>query len=473
MEDPQFEHILRFPPFDPPPGFGAIYRPGDEIGHRTLPGTPGEGQNAEEPIMIGSSDEESGDDDPVMIAVRRQDPRRTLGELRARLLNNRYGTPIPRAREDGLRIMSPPPAVPPLPLHAHFHRRADWPHPHPHSHHHAIQAIQQRLIGSNIRNDIFQQLVGPDRVGRLLGMMFGPNEYGAGAGGAEGLGARQVEEYDTRMTHARAKPRIGFTYDFAPDEEDEDQVRKPAVRTRTTIIIPDSPPTRPVDRKGKGRAIDEVLDLESDEWNQDVGASTSASGSASGSTVASPPRKKRKTAVEVVEVLSDDELEILEEEEEEAKAESKVQTILVCAGCRRPLRMGGDRLWALRCGHMIDSRCYRQLGERPIVPEDIPVLPEPEPELVATTMTTTSTSTSGRGKKKRRGGGGGGKSRAKSKAAPLAAPPPAPVPYVAETIEWTCPVFKCGRVHWSERVVTSGTSAWQPMKDTGAVGVFV
>ncbi|KAG8725363.1 hypothetical protein FRC09_001167 [Ceratobasidium sp. 395] len=471
MDGLEFEHPLQLPPFDPPPGFGAIYRPGDEIGHRTLPGTPGEGQNAEEPIMIGSSDEED-DDEPVMTGLGIRDERRTLEELRTRLLNGRRGTPIPRAREDGLRIMSPPPAVPPLPLHAHFHRRADWPHPHQHPHHHALQDIQQRLA-SGIRNDVWQRLIGPDRVGRFLGMMFGPNGYGAGAGGAGGPGAREVEEYDTRMTHARAKPRIGFTYDFAPDEEDEDQPKKPAVRTRTTIIIPDSPPTKPVDRKGKGRAIDEVLDLESDEWNQDVGASTSAGGSASGSTIASPPRKKRKT-VEVVEVLSDDdEFEILEEEEE-TQAESKVQTVLVCAGCRRPLRMGGDRLWALRCGHMIDSRCYRQLGERPIVPEDIPVLvPDPEPEPVATTTTSTSTSTSGRGKKKRRGGGGG-KSRAKGKTtAPVAAPPPAPVPYVAETIEWTCPVFKCGRVHWSERVVTGGTSAWQPMKDTGAVGVFV
>ncbi|KAG8711223.1 hypothetical protein FRC09_020713 [Ceratobasidium sp. 395] len=56
--------IRSFPLFDPPPGFGAIYRLDNEIGHRTLPGTPGEGQNAEEPIMIGSSDEED-DDEPV------------------------------------------------------------------------------------------------------------------------------------------------------------------------------------------------------------------------------------------------------------------------------------------------------------------------------------------------------------------------------------------------------------------------
>ena len=62
------------------------------------------------------------------------------------------------------------------------------------------------------------------------------------------------------------------------------------------------------------------------------------------------------------------------------------------------------------------------------------------------------------------------KGKGKGKAAPVPAPP---VPHVAETLEWVCPVNMCGRVHWSERVVTGGTSAWQPMKETGAVGVFV
>ncbi|KAG8700238.1 hypothetical protein FRC09_006091 [Ceratobasidium sp. 395] len=290
--------------------------------------------------MIGSSDEESEGDDPAMIGVRHANPSCTQRQPANYVSTSRGPAPpapraLPSTRGLATSSSTPSPSRPP------GHPATAW------------------LIGSNIRNDIWQQLVGPDRVGRFLGMMFGPNGYGAGAGGAQGPGARQVEEYDTRMTHARAKPQIGFTYDFAPDEEDEDQVKKPAVRTRMTIIIPDLPPIQPVE--GKGRAIEEVLDLESDEWNQDIGASatTSAGGSASGSTIAAPPRKKRKTAVEVIEVLSnDDEFEI-EEEEEETQAESKVQTVLVCAGCRRPLRMGGDWLWTLRCGHMIDSRCYR------------------------------------------------------------------------------------------------------------------
>ncbi|KAG8701837.1 hypothetical protein FRC08_003876 [Ceratobasidium sp. 394] len=294
-------------------------------------------------------------------------------------------------------------------------------------------------------------------------MVFGPlgaDQHGQANGQNQGPG--QNQEYDVRMTHARAKPRIGFSFDFAPDEDEEGvEAKAPPVRTRTTIIIPDSPPLQPVDRKGKGRAVDEVLDLESDEWNAD-GPSTSASGS-----VSSPPRKKRKTAVEIVEVLSDDEMDTDKSSEPRVTSTAvepeKVQTVLVCASCRRPLRMGGDRLWALRCGHMIDSRCYRKLAEREIVPEDVPML-EAEPSVEETTT---------RKRKRRATGGRGGKTKGKGKAGASAAAPAPPVPHVAETIEWTCPVPKCGRAHWSERVVTGATSVWQPMKETGAVAVFV
>ncbi|KAG9082181.1 hypothetical protein FRC07_014286 [Ceratobasidium sp. 392] len=219
---------------------------------------------------------------------------------------------------------------------------------------------------------------------------------------------------------------------------------------------------------------EDVLDLESDEWAElEQGTSGGGSSSASGSGTGSPPRKKRKVegkkAVEIVEVLSDDEEDTdgaeLTQEEEKVGPEEKVQTVLVCAMCRRPLRMGGDRLWALRCGHMIDSRCYRKLGERPIVPEEIVQL-EPSPSAP------TPVAAPSRGKKRGNASRGRGRGKGKGKA-PVAPPAPsAPVPYVAETIEWSCPVLKCGRTHWSERVVTGATSVWQPVKDTGAVGVF-
>ncbi|KAG9095271.1 hypothetical protein FRC06_009967 [Ceratobasidium sp. 370] len=441
MADLDFHHrLLPFASRAAIPGPGLTLA---AIRDRTLPGTPSEGQNAEEPIMIGSSDEEDEGEDERPLAHMHFGPGRgTIAEQRVRLHNNRTGTPIPHAHENGLRIMSPPPPLPQHALH-HFHRRPDWPHPH----HQHIQAIHQRLAASGIRPpEVLQRLIGHDRVGRLLGLVFGP--YAAeqpGQANGQNQGPNQNQEYDVRMTHARAKPRIGFSYDFVPDEDEEAsagvETKAPAVRTRTTIIIPDSPPSRPVDRKGKGRAVDEVLDLESDEWNASPGP-----------------------AVEIVEVLSDDEMDTDKASEPQVTTQviepEKVQTVLVCASCRRPLRMGGDRLWALRCGHMIDSRCYRKLAERLIVPEDVPML-EAEPVEETTTR-----------KKRRRTGGRGGKTKGKGKAATLAAPAP-PVPRVAETLEWVCPVNMCGRVHWSERVVTGGKSAWQPMKETGAVAVFV
>ncbi|KAG8716474.1 hypothetical protein FRC08_009452 [Ceratobasidium sp. 394] len=253
----------------------------------------------------------------------------------------------------------------------------------------------------------------------------------------------QTHDYDVRMTHARAKPRVGFSYDFTPDEGKESaaaEAKPPPVRTRTTIIIPDSPPSQPVDRKGKRRAVDEVLDLESGEWNSLVG-----SGSSTSALLTLHPRKKEEKVLEVIELLSDDEMDTDKEGELE-----KVQTVLVCTSCRRPLRMGGDRLWALRCGHMIDARCYRKLAERPIAPKDMPVL---DAEFSVERMTA--------------------RKRKRLTAMKSAAMPAPPVPHVAETIEWTCPVALCGRAHWSERVVMGGTSAWQPVKETGAVGVFV
>ncbi|KAG8718530.1 hypothetical protein FRC08_005086 [Ceratobasidium sp. 394] len=275
------------------------------------------------------------------------------------------------------------------------------------------------------------------------------DQHGPANGQNQNLGRNQ--EYDVRMTHARAKPRIGFSFDFTPDEDEEASdaaVTKPSpVRIRTTIIIPDSPPSRPVDRKGKKRAMDEVLDLELEERNQSVGSGPSASAS-----VSSPPRKKRKPEAAVKEVI-----EILEPgAEADTTRENKVRTVLVCVSCRRPLRMDGV-LWALRCGHMIDSRCYPKLAERP-VPEGTPML-DAEPSAAEATI---------RRRRLPTAGGWGEKGKGKGKAA---APP---VPHVAKTVEWACPVAMCGRTHWSElRVANDGTSVWEPMKETGAVRAFV
>jgi len=280
-----------------------------------------------------------------------------------------------------------------------------------------------------------------------------------------------------RMTHASVKPRIGDSYDFAPDEDEEETMEStatetkpfaPHVRTRTTIIIPDSPPLRPVDRKGKGRArdedLDEVWDLEADDWiaPHNNGTSVSTPGSSS-----SRGKKRKRQAVEIVEVLSDDESDSESGHASASTATSaassqsvkpeKMQTVLVCASCRRPLRTGGDKLWALRCGHMIDSRCYRKLAEQPASPDDI----------VAANEEAVVDEGQGKSKRRRKASGGRSKGKGKDKA-------PAPVlPKVVETHEWACPVSNCRRTHWSERVVTGSVSVWQPMKETGAIGVFV
>lgn len=206
-----------------------------------------------------------------------------------------------------------------------------------------------------------------------------------------------VEEFDVRMTHASAKPRIGYTYDFAPDEEDEENAEaKPAtphVRTRTTIIIPDSPPLRPVDRKGKGRARTEDLETDVIDISDDPDPSTYAEsstmspGSSSSQTKSKSKSKKREREHEppqvIVEVLSDDESDnasgsgsgMSSVQSSQSAQPERMQTVLVCASCRRPLRIGGDRLWALRCGHMIDSRCYRKIAERSAGKEEGLVVP--------------------------------------------------------------------------------------------------
>ncbi|KAG8721090.1 hypothetical protein FRC09_008492 [Ceratobasidium sp. 395] len=209
------------------------------------------------------------------------------------------------------------------------------------------------------------------RLRRALAMFFDPPNRPAPV----------PEEYCTEMTHSRPKPREGFTFDFSPDEDDL------SVRTRTVIETPKSPQMRPVDRKGKGRAVQAPIPT----------SCTPASASV-------PPSKRRKrNPVEMVEILSD-----------ESDTERQ-PPVLVCAMCRRPLRMGGDRLWALRCGHMIDSPCYRELAESPIVQEE-----------------------------------------------------------GSETlVDWRCPVRRCRRTHWSECVKVKDEWTWQPLKNAGAVAVFV
>ncbi|CAE6437249.1 unnamed protein product [Rhizoctonia solani] len=155
--------------------------------------------------------------------------------------------------------------------------------------------------------------------------------------------ASEPEPYDMRMTHASARPRLGFTFDFEQPEEEEKvvppRVRIP-VKFKKTIEIPDSPPPEIMGHLGKGKTKAEDAEPED--------------------LMLSDPRHK-----EVIGIYSDDEdkgTSIVSSSQPTFAPATKITSVLICAGCRRPLRTGGDRLWAPRCGHMIDSRCYNALS---------------------------------------------------------------------------------------------------------------
>lgn len=339
-----------------------------------------EGYNRNEPIMIGSSDDEG----------------ENIQYRRTRRLGGPHGTPIPRrAPERNLRIFSPPPVVPPIPYAA-------------------LEAM--RYIDEIGQHELMRMLMADRPILARVQLPFArsrPPEP-------------EPEPYDVRMTHASARPRLGFTFDFEQPEEAEEEkvVQRPRVRVpvkfKQTIEIPDSPPLRAHDRKGKAKAEDiEPEDL-----------------------VLPDARHK-----EIIEIYSDDEEgmndSVASSSQHPPPPVTKLTSVLVCAGCRRPLRTGGDRLWALRCGHMIDSRCYESLS-RPQF-SSLPLLSRlgsPAPALGSVPKRRkTAKAVKGKGKG------------------------------VMESHEWTCPVGGCGKVHKSERM--AGEEDWVPAKDSGAIKVFI
>ena len=132
---------------------------------------------------------------------------------------------------------------------------------------------------------------------------------------------------------------------------------------------------------------------------------------------------------------------------------NRTKPYLACANCPAPLlissayRAPADRVWALRCGHMIDQRCLEALstpttkGELATVhhhpPGDLPILGE-EAVLVK-------------------------KGRTKRAKFSKQTSPPQPDEY-----EWRCPVEGCGTVHWS---VQEG-GRWAQKEGEGALSVY-
>jgi hypothetical protein len=140
---------------------------------------------------------------------------------------------------------------------------------------------------------------------------------------------------------------------------------------------------------------------------------------------------------------------------------TETETTLVCAHCLSPLLLnstGGikGRLWALRCGHILDGECtYTLMRPRPL-PTDkgkapAPAAPTPN---IRTRLRLRPTPPRPALKRKRSSG----------------------ARVARETYEWTCPVGGCGRVH--ESVLFVGEEGdgeegeWGMHGERGAIGIY-
>ncbi|KAJ7314628.1 hypothetical protein DFH08DRAFT_1041250 [Mycena albidolilacea] len=288
--------------------------------------------------------------------------------------------------------------------------------------------------------------------------------------GRGGAGDGEEESYRREWTHPPA-PDAGFVFDFAPPNE----------------ALAASPQP-----KGKGKAKEVVIDV-------------------------------------------DAEVELKQEEKGE------MSTILVCVRCLDPLLVRSDgvpdrgeerrKVWGLRCGHLIDGKCYEELRRPPVSVEDA----ESGGALDTSADLEVEAESQGKGKGKGKareeereeedelvdedaGPSGSGsdniRSRLRSRASAsgshghhhhhihtrahtqpisgafdVAVPPPPPPPRAAAAKrrkgkgrakpkpkprvearwEWTCPVAGCGRVHGSELV----EGVWVTEEGRGAIGLFV
>lgn len=124
------------------------------------------------------------------------------------------------------------------------------------------------------------------------------------------------------------------------------------------------------------------------------------------------------------------------------KRKVRGQPYLACCACPEPLRVSSadrtpdDRVWALRCGHVLDQRCFKHYAEPEAgEAESLPVLDEPPPKRRKSARSTRAKAT-----------------RASKKE------------YV-----WACPVSGCAHEHVSVMV----NDAWMPMENLGGVQVYV
>ena len=258
--------------------------------------------------------------------------------------------------------------------------------------------------------------------------------------------AREKEQYHQSFTHP-SRPEPGFTFDFAMPEADD--------TTRASFF----PPT----------SKEDPIIVDDDE--EEVVGTSSKDDTSSSAT---------------------------KEKEQTSSSGGQISSLLVCAKCLDPLILNAGllseeapfkRVWALRCGHMIDEKCLNELGTPPTQVEEASisvdrkgkgkanmlqpsmpygasmpeyVVPEPTPTIRSRLRSSNSSSSAlsssmpGRfpnaatfeddvtspPKKRRRVSGNNKKSK------------------VEKEFEWKCPVASCGLVHVSVKV----GGVWGPEK---------
>ncbi|TRM59322.1 hypothetical protein BD626DRAFT_572617 [Schizophyllum amplum] len=177
----------------------------------------------------------------------------------------------------------------------------------------------------------------------------------------------------------------------------------------------------------------------------------------------------------------------------------KIECALLCTCCSTPLVLGDNldalspeeqrahKLWGLRCGHMIDGRCFEEVS-RPAPEDDVPVKGKGKGRaktrnngLYLRNLEDDAASydpSSVRGRLRNRNPQSGlAAPTSPSRARPASNPSPrslkrkrkSAVPLVEAEYEWACPVENCDRVHKSLKV----DGSWIQHKEAGAMSVFV
>ncbi len=245
------------------------------------------------------------------------------------------------------------------------------------------------------------------------------------------------------------QPEPGFTFDFAPNSSDDDLSR-----------------TRHFPRTSVNAPI--IVDDDDEQSTTEPSTSTAAA-----------PSTLRPS---------------------ESTKSSKLTTLLVCARCLEPLLLNeslgpdddGRRVWALRCGHVVDEKCLNEIGQpddddaeaesqnpplpsrkskgkakaksRPTYSEAVAEVIEANNSIRSRLRSATTAGTSSSASNAVPTSSTAGTAETSS---PSRAPPPkrrrtTALPKVEAEFEWKCPVPSCGLVHASVKI----DGKWGPEKDT-------